>query len=245
MNNLIETLTHAGVSEKEAHIYLAALELGEATVQQLAAHAQLKRTTMYPLIDALVKIGILQQTKRKKKTWYLAASPKYLVQRARESTAQLEHAQEILEQRQRIISPKPRVSFLYGSAGFKQIWDKILSSSTKEYRIITTAEQFLDFVPERYILDEIIGKKKQLNIHTKQLISDSPYARKIIAKDIRENRESKILPAIYKLPFSTLITDTFVAFISPKFENMFFVVENESFAKTHRSIFEILWNKFS
>ena len=111
MDNLITTLTHIGFSEKEARIYLAALELGEGTVQQLARIAGFKRTTLYSLIDKLVKEGFLQQTKRKKKTWYVAASPKHLVRHARESVAKLEDTLETLEQRQRITSSKPRVSF--------------------------------------------------------------------------------------------------------------------------------------
>ena len=66
-------------------------------------------------------------------------------------------------------------------------------------------------------------------------------AKEIIAKDIRENRVSKLLPTIYKLPFTEVITESIVAFISPRSSNMIFVVENDSFSKTRRSVFELLW----
>ena len=63
-----------------------------------------------------------------------------------------------------------------------------LKTKTKEYRIITQGENFLDYVKEKYIVDEIIAKKRRLSVLSKQLISDSAYARKIMAKDTKENR---------------------------------------------------------
>ena len=85
-------------------------------------------------------------------------------------------------------------------------------------------------------------KKKKLNVLSKQLISDSAYARKIISKDSKENRVSKVLPPAYKLPFTEIITESIVAFISPKFSNMIFVVENDGFSTTRKSVFESLWH---
>lgn len=117
----------------------------------------------------------------------------------------------------------------------------ILDTKEKEYRIITQGENFLDHVKEKYIVDEIIANKKKLNVLSKQLISDSTYARKIIAKDSKENRVSKVLPPAYKLPFTEIITESLVAFISPKFNNMIFIVEDGLFSQTRKSIFESLW----
>ena len=77
---------------------------------------------------------------------------------------------------------------------------------------------------------------------SRQLISDSIYARKIIAKDSGENRISKLLPPMYKLPLTEIITETLTAFISPKFDSMIFVVEDTFFAQTRKSLFEALWN---
>src|SRR3989344_4759053 len=242
MADLVEITKNLGLNTKAAKIYLAALELGEASVQQLAQKSKIKRTTLYYILDELVESGVLVCTKVGKKIYYVPEQPATLLKNAKEKISNFEESLQLLEEKVGYIKNKPRVYFLYGSAGFKEAWDIILNTKEKEYRIITQGENFLDYVKEKYIIDEIITKKKNLGVRSKQLISDSPYARKIIAKDVRENRVSKILSPIYKLPFTEIITESVVAFISPRFNNMIFIVENDSFSRTRRSVFEILCN---
>lgn len=242
MADLIEITKNLGLTTKAAKIYLAALELGEASVQQLAQRARIKRTTLYYVLDELIEAGVLVCTKTGKKMYYVPEQPEILLHNAKEKISHFEESLQLLEDKAAHMNRRPRVYFLYGSAGFKQVWDMILHTKEKEYRIITGGENFLDYVKEKYIVDEIIAKKKMLGVSSKQLITSSAYARQIISKDVRENRVSKLLPPIYKLPFTEIITESIVAFISPRFNNMIFIVENESFSRTRKSLFEILWN---
>lgn len=242
MPDLIEIIKNLGLNTKAARIYLAALELGEATVQELAQKSRLKRTTLYYILDELIEAGALISTKVGKKNYFVPERPVNLVKRAKEKIANFEESLEALEDKIGEKHKKPRVYFLYGSSGFKQVWDMILSAKEKEYRIITQGESFLGYVREKYIIDEIITQKKKRNVSSRQLITDSIYARKIIVKDSQENRISKLLPPSYKLPFTEIITESLVAFISPKFDNMIFVVEDIYFSQTRKSIFETLWN---
>jgi sugar-specific transcriptional regulator TrmB len=243
MKDLTRIIQKLGLSEKAATLYLACLRLGEATVLDLARHAKVKRTTIYYVLEELRENGALIETKRNKKVYYVAVEPRALLKRTRDRLSEFEDSLDELERTKHAVYRKPRLYFLYGPQGFKRIWDMIFASETKEFRIITAGESFLDFVKEKYILDEIITTKKKLGIFSRQLISDSPYARKIVAKDVRENRVSKILPPQYKLPFTEVICDEFVAFISPRWDNTLFIVENEQFAMTRKSMFEMMWQK--
>lgn len=242
MEGLLKALQGIGLSEKAAKLYLASLEFGETTVQELAKEAKLKRTTIYYTLEELTGTGVLLEIKRRGKTYYAPVAPREFLKRARERMQEFEDVVELLEIRKENAFKKPKLYFLRGGVGFKQIWDKIFASRAKEYRIITQGENFLDFVKEKYILDEIIKRKQELNIVSKQLITDSLYARRIVAKDAKENRISKLLSPIYKLPFTEIICDDFVAFISPKFQDTLLVIENELFAKTRRSLFDALWD---
>jgi sugar-specific transcriptional regulator TrmB len=241
MPDLVEIIKKLGLSTKASKIYLSALELGEASVQQLAQKSGLKRTTLYYLLDELIEAGVLIYTKTGKKVYYVAEQPSTLLKTAREKIYSFENSLEILEDKIGQINRKPRVYFLYGTAGFKQVWDMILDTKEKEYRIITEGEHFLDYVREKYIVDEIVAKKKELGVSSRQLITNSSYAKSIIAKDVRENRVSKLLPSTCKLPFTEIITETMVAFISPRFNNMIFIVENDSYSKTRKSMFDAMW----
>lgn len=231
-----------GLTEKAARVYLAALETGEATVQDLAKRAVLKRTTVYYVLHELLEFGALIVTKRNRKQYYIPEEPKNLLKRARERITDVEDSLSALEERKHAVRRRPRVSFLYGPTGFKQVWDMIFASSEKNYSIMTLGENFLDFVHEKYVLDQIIKTKRKLGFSSKQLITDSPYARKIVEKDARENRASKLLPSRYPLLFTEIVCKDLVAFISPRPDNLIMVIENASFAKTRRAAFEILWN---
>src|SRR3989344_1666564 len=242
MDHLLVALQGLGLSKSASKVYLSALELGESTASLLARTAKVKRTTLYSILEELKMRGVVAQTRRGKRTLYIAEAPAVLLKRAKEQIDDFQSSLPELEEHRTAVFRRSRVYYLYGPSGFKQLWEKIFESKEKEFRIITQGENFLDYVKERYILNEIIKKKKELNIHSKQLISDSKYARGIIAKDARENRVSKILPPIYKLPFTEITCGNFVAFIAPRFEELIFLIEDEMFARTHRSLFEILWN---
>lgn len=242
MADLIKMIKNLGLSSKAASIYLAALELGEASVQQLAQKSKIKRTTLYYILDELIEAGALIYTEVGRKHYYIAERPANLLKLAKGRIANFEDALSLLEDRSAVVNDKPRVYFLYGSNGFKQAWDMVFTTKKKEFRIITQGENFLNYVKEKYIIDEIIEKKKRLNISSKQIISDSIYARKIIAKDTKENRVSKLLPPAYPLPFTEIITESLVVLISPKFNNTIFIIENEYFSKTRTSLFDSLWD---
>ena len=48
---LIEKLEEFGLSEKEAKVYMASLEIGEATADQIAKHSGVNRSTTYVQIQ--------------------------------------------------------------------------------------------------------------------------------------------------------------------------------------------------
>lgn len=238
---IIQAIINLGFSETEAKAYLATLELGEATIQDIAKHSKIKRTSLYYILEKMHKDSIVFTTKRNKKVFYIASSPKEIMKRVRERLMEFENILEEIEDRKHNVYHKPRVYFLYGPSGFKHIWQMIFDSKCKDFRIITEGSNFLDFVKEKYILDEIIKNKKILGVKSRQLIVDSPYSRKLIKNDKEQNRESKLLPSSTKIPFTEIITDQFAAFISPRWDNFLFVTENDSFVKSRQSMFDLIW----
>lgn len=240
--NTLKNLMNIGLSEKAAQVYLAALDLGEATVQQLSQHSGLVRTTIYHTLEELLKAGALIETKHDKKIYYVPSSPRTLIKQVREKLQNLENNIPELEERMHSASGRPKIYFLHGSSGFKQMWGKVLNSPDKKFDIITSAETFTKFVSEKYILENIIQGKKNLSVKSRQLIVDSQKARQIISKDSKENRISKLLPPNHRLPSTIIICQKFVAFISPRYEDLLFMVESESIVKTQQGLFNVLWD---
>ena len=71
---LKEMLVKLGLSEKEAHIYEAALESGPETAQKIARRAGITRTATYIYIKSLIKKGLMSSNTRDKKTFFMILS---------------------------------------------------------------------------------------------------------------------------------------------------------------------------
>lgn len=229
------------LNQKEARIYLALLELGEAAVQDIAKKSGLKRTSIYFIIEDLKKKGLVYETKSKKHISFVAEDPKNALKNKK-------HKLEIFEKyigNFAVLAnknfKKPHVFFFDSANGFKKIWEILFASDIKEYLIMTDPREMLGFVQKGYITGKIIKEKIKLGIKSRQIIASSEYAKEITAKDTQENRVSKTLPHIYKIPFTTIIFGNSVALISPQKENLILLIESEEFSKTQKSVFEALW----
>lgn len=241
MRRHISTLENLGLNSKQAQVYLALVEIGEGTVQEISLAANVRRTTVYTLLGELEKLGFVLRSKLYRRTCYLPEKPETVLERQREKVERF--AKDVKEFSTHVRSgDKPRTLFFEGTDGFKKVWDIIFKSGVKEYRIITDPRSLTSFVSSKYIVKKIIADRQRLGIKSKQLIASTPVTKEIIAKDQSENRVSKILPSNYPLPFTTVIFGKSVAFISPNIQSMLLVIENEDFAATQYSLFETLWS---
>lgn len=75
---LIGNVEDLGLSNKEAKVYVAALMLGPSPVQKIADFASVKRVTAYVILEALVNLGLVSQSVKGKKTFFVAEEPENL-----------------------------------------------------------------------------------------------------------------------------------------------------------------------
>lgn len=78
--SLEHELQSIGLSEKEAKVYLAALELGEATAQSIAAKAVVSRPNTYVMIESLGRRGLLSEVVRGSRRYFSPTAPEKLLQ---------------------------------------------------------------------------------------------------------------------------------------------------------------------
>jgi len=76
---LDKELQKIGLSDKEARVYLSALELGQASVQNIARKAEVNRATTYSVLEALIKKGLCSTIEKEKKIFYFASPPDSLL----------------------------------------------------------------------------------------------------------------------------------------------------------------------
>lgn len=109
METLIRELVSLGLSEKEAAVYLALLEISPASAQDVANKAAVNRATTYLLIESLAKRGIVSTTQKGTKQLFVAEPPDRLL------TILRLQRQELAEKERELASAMPFFDALYNS----------------------------------------------------------------------------------------------------------------------------------
>ena len=121
MASLNQTLEHAlgqvGIDGNRARFYLAALELGEATIAAVSHHAGIGRTNAYEVLERLIADGLISRIQRGAKVFVQAQDPFVILRRIEE---QRRLAAELLPQLRSLhnrAGSKPRVRYTLEVAG--------------------------------------------------------------------------------------------------------------------------------
>lgn len=123
-----QLLIKLGLSDKEAKVYLALLELSKETVQNIAHKAKINRATTYVILEKLMKLGLASQLEEGKKTHFIAENPRELVNILESEKREIEERhrelEETMTQLQAIYNAKqdkPIVRFFEGADGLEAL----------------------------------------------------------------------------------------------------------------------------
>src|SRR3989338_386223 len=87
---MINELKKIGLSDKEAKVYLAGLELGKASVQDIAKKAGVNRTTVYVMVGSLENRGLMKTMKVGKRTFFVSENPDTFLDVLKKSKKEIE-----------------------------------------------------------------------------------------------------------------------------------------------------------
>ena len=136
MDTLANKLSGLGLSEKSARIYIALLQLGAGTVQDLAHRTGIVRTTCYQLIDELERKGLLSATRSGKRAVYVAESPDVLITNAEQS---LSRARALIPSLSHLLegnSKRPIIEIHDGIAGVWKFYEDVHQGQKLRSKII-------------------------------------------------------------------------------------------------------------
>lgn len=239
---LQQDLEQIGLSEKEAKVYLAALELGQAPVQDISKKSGVNRATTYVILESLMKKGIITTTEVGKKRLFVAEAPQSLHRVLEEQKTELERRGEQLQGMMKELESvynlhpnKPVVRFYEGKEGLKTILEERLKDKPKEVRVFFPADELADLFTE----DEIKEYRQ------KRLKQDTAYkgivSMKNVNSDFEYAGELKKVSA-EKFPFESDIAvyGDKVSFSNLRGNQGGVVIENKAVADTMKAIFDLL-----
>lgn len=121
-------LKKLGLSDKEAAVYLAALDTGPAPVQSIARKSKVARATTYLVLESLMKKGLVTRFEEGGKTTFVAESPQHLEQLLNQKEAELKRERSELknllpklEAFVKVTDDRPVVRYYEGIEGIKVV----------------------------------------------------------------------------------------------------------------------------
>jgi len=231
-------LTQIGFSKNEAKVYLTALELGPSPACKLAEQAELPRTTVYFILDYLIKRGVMGKTKAKGKTLFIADPPEKLLSILNDLKLQMEKAMPRFEAMYNTSETKPKIYFYEGA--IRKAFDDTLEVKPAEILMWNT-DLYFDF--ERYGLDRhYIDNRVKLNIHAKRIVGEgSVWHTRNKPRDTQELSETIAVPRkIFWPGIEVNIYANKVVFMNFA-ENNSVIVESKAIADAMRQAYYLSW----
>ena len=242
MIHLSKNILHGlGLTEAEAAVYFAALELGQSTVQALAYKSGLKRTSVYNFIDTLKERGLITESKKKKRRVYSALHPKQMVEIEKTRLSELEQALPEMLAIHNKSPQKPRVTFF---EGFTAIEDVYWGMLTEKQPIVAWEDlEHMEAVLRPSFYKGWPEERAKRNITFKVILRDSRAAREFVKGNVRLLRESKFITSGDLKTGITICGDK-VALISFRNKPPFCVlIEDHDIAETLRVGWTELWKR--
>ncbi|MBI2109036.1 MAG: hypothetical protein HYT93_02530 [Parcubacteria group bacterium] len=246
---MLKELQEFGLSENEARVYLASLEIGKATAEEISKHAGVKRPTTYVQIESLMQKGLLSSFDEGKKTYFAAESPEHLeriiIAKKTETARKEKELEKLLPDLKKIFEHagvRPRVRFFEGKEGLLTIREEMLKAKNKEWFIIYSHDALSAVFSDKE-RDAYSKKRIANNIHSKIIYTNKEG--KFTNEDIKLTQkltERKYFPQ-EKLNLSSdmIIFDNKVVLMALKEKLFGVIIESDEITKSMKSVFAVVW----
>lgn len=242
---MINELKNLGLSDNEAKVYLAMLELGPSSVIEIARKAEVNRPTAYVQIESLKKRGLVSTQMKGKKQIYIAESPEHLEGMLDNQLHQIAVQKEMfsgvlpnLLSLYQSAGSRPTVRFFEGKEGLMQMQNIFFKSGQKEVLGITNFDDVFSVFPNH--LKTHPSQRIKKGISSKLIYSSSKG--EIMPSSPELLRETRFIPP-EKMPFNgdVNILGNMVAITSLKGNISGVIIEHSDIAESFRGFFNFLW----
>jgi len=240
-SDIKKALQHTGLTEDEIAVYLASLELGQASVLEIARKAGVKRPTTYLILDALAEKGLVNKLPRKHKTTYAPEAPDNLLSSLKQREQMVREVLPTLKGLYQISgSRKPQVHFYEGSEGVRTVYRLLWEEKDFIFFYGSIREIVKEFKNELFSY-EVVAKKE---LTVREIVPDNPvdrsYARETNAHP-NPRHHIKLMPEGMNLLMDSAIMPDRIIIVSLQPMHFGIVIESREIALSYKNLFEMAW----
>jgi len=238
--NLSKILQSYGLTDKQAQVYLATLELGSAPVVKIAGKAQMSRSTVYEVLEHLAHLGFVNTFNKKKIKYFSAEDPGQVIRLAESKVNTLKDALPQLNALAGEGRKRPAVRFYQGKEEMKIVLEEMLAEADMLLSFAAPEDMFRE-LGDWYL--NFVKRRIKQKVPVRLIATDSPKAKERQKLGMKELRTVKIVPNIYKYHANKWIWKNKIALFSFVGDLVAVVIESKELADMERAMFEHLWDK--
>lgn len=233
-------LKEIGLNEKEAKVYLAALELGEATVQEIARKSGVKRPTVYLEAESLKQKGLISTIKKTKKTLYYAENPRVIETILDEKKRRLLGIMPGLLSITNLLDKKPIIRFFEGREGVKEVYKDILANPGYE-ACAWFSRPMIEF-EERFFYDFFAPTWQASKIPLRLILPDNETTRSFSSGNTHLEQAKFVSSEKLIMPLEIITYGKNKVGIMSFAEDTAISIESAEVYTAIRSIFNVMWD---
>lgn len=238
---LHKQLQDAGLNETEAKIYIAALELGQASVGRLAQKSDIKRTTVYLSLENLMQKGLMSATNKKGRRYFYAEDPRNLERIMEERKNRITKLIPELLAFTNLVDKKPAFRYFEGEDGIKEVLEDALTYPNSEICMMYSESYLYDF-DDKYFADYYVPKRVGKKISTRTIIPNNAEMHELIKSNQKSLRQTKFVsPDLFQLKIEVMLYEKNKVSIISFQERFAIIIESPHIHQSFKGIFETMW----
>lgn len=249
-------LTELGLTEKESRIYLSLAESGKATAHATAKRTEMPRASVYFLLEALEKRGLVTRERKRGTTFFVANPPgslvKMLEREKEELTARLRSAQDLAHRLVPLFRSKafsvPKLQFFEGRDAvmrmlydFEDEWHESIVNSDCTWWGFEDPSLYQHYEPWYHHIWDKFEKLRKEKLKVRVFI-DVP-----VSKALKKRFPNTLLKPLPGHPNFTatlfLMGDYLLLVMSREKPHYAFQIKDSVLAANLRVVFQLLWKE--
>lgn len=241
-------LKELGLNEKEAAIYTTLLESGRSSILDIARGSNLKRSTIYTVVESLESYGLVHRVPLKSRKLYEAAHPSTFESRIKHQKQVLD---EVLPQLTAITNvprgTKPEIHFFEGKDSVGSLYRRTfgkLQENEMVYFVTSTRDLYESF-PEIITLFNEISKRRTWKV--REIIPRNSAGERYVTESgssatSNPKHKTRFLPkGVDLFDMEVLLAKDVMVLVSFTTDVFAVSIQSPHFVESFRNLFNVLW----
>jgi len=239
----MKELEKVGLTQGEAKVYTALLELKSSTVGPIVKRSKVAYSNIYDILNRLIEKGIVSYILKKKTKHFQALKPSHLIDyldnKEKEVIKQKQELKEISKKLEKLqtFETEQNAEIFIGEKGLKSAYEKFVTKDTKEIvYLYSHEERYAQKSDLFYFSAADLWKSVKMKGISNQYYKTSPYYKK-------HRKMLNVKFVDFPIPANIDIGKDKLMIVSWENPIVAILIHSKSMADSFRNYFESIWKK--